>query len=96
MHPDAPHLANPIRGLSRYRIIVRRLGREPKPYGWEIHDDEGDLRVTRSEDRYRSFQDAWEAGTKVLHRQNWKGAAGQPRRTPTTMIAQHPTTTIRA
>jgi hypothetical protein len=59
-------LDNPIRGQSRYRVIVRRLSQQPKPYGWEIQDDERDLRVARSKERYRTFREAWEAGSEAL------------------------------
>ena len=56
-------LNNPIRGHSRYRIVVRRLSNSPRPYGWEIHDDEGDWRVrgpenvtVHSEKRWKQAQ----------------------------------------
>src|SRR5689334_445522 len=77
MRPDVPYAANPIRGLSRYRVIVRRLGREPRPYGWEIHDDETSLPVRRSENLHRLPNDAWEAGRKALQRAKDRKGAGQ-------------------
>ncbi|MBV9653015.1 MAG: hypothetical protein JOZ42_00480 [Acetobacteraceae bacterium] len=70
--PVAPAL---IRGFSRYRLSVTLAQAGPRPYGWEIRDDETDRRVRRSAEHYRTPRAAWEAGSRVLHE---LGARQQP------------------
>jgi hypothetical protein len=47
-------------------LKVQHLTRPPRPWGWAIHVEDRSTRVYTSEARYRSAQEAWEAGRKAL------------------------------
>jgi hypothetical protein len=58
----------PIRGPSRLRLVIKPRSVPPRPYAWEIYDDEHDKLVLQSEQRFRTFKDAWAAGTTELEK----------------------------
>ncbi len=49
-----------------FELKVQHLARPPAPWGWAIHVEGRSTRVYTSEARYRSAQEAWEAGRKAL------------------------------
>jgi len=61
--------ANPEIGpLFEDRVIVKSVFPKPKPYGWVICAGERQIIIETSEDRFRSLQEAYEAGSAVLTR----------------------------
>ncbi len=59
--------AKPVpRGGSRFRLRVVLIDRGPRPYGWEIYDDDDGKRVCRSKRRFRTPAEAWEAGSVIV------------------------------
>ena len=54
------------RGISRFRVRVQLVGSGARPYGWEIYDDEDGEIVRRSVNRFRTSQEAWQAGSATL------------------------------
>jgi hypothetical protein len=77
MHPDhyaddmaqqlAPSLT-PIRGPSRFRLAVKPIPDQIRPYAWEVYDDERGTEepIHRSARRFRTPKEAWEAGSIAL------------------------------
>ena len=57
-----------VRGPSRFRPAVKPSSDPPRPYAWEIHDDERGAEdpVRRSAERFRTPKEAWEAGSTAL------------------------------
>jgi hypothetical protein len=47
-------------------VKVEHLARPSAPWGWAVHVEGRSTRVYTSEARYRSAQEAWEAGRKAL------------------------------
>ncbi len=56
-----------VRGDSRFRLRICFIGGGPRPFSWEVCDDEDGRSVRRSTDRFRTSSDAWEAGSAVLN-----------------------------
>jgi hypothetical protein len=56
-----------MRGVSRFRVRVQLVSSGPRPYRWEIRDEETDDVVKRSLDRFRTSAAAWQAGTTYLN-----------------------------
>ncbi len=46
------------------------MGVGPKPFGWEVYDEEDGRSVRRSADRFRTSSAAWQAGSIVLDEQD--------------------------
>jgi len=60
-------LITPTRGASRFRLAIKLGSVSPKPYMWEIYEDERDDKAIRqSALRFRTSKDAWAAGTIAL------------------------------
>jgi len=58
---------HPGSGPSRFRLAVKSRSAPPRPYAWEIYDDEGDEEPIRlSLQRFRTPKEAWEAGSIAL------------------------------
>ncbi len=62
---------NFARGMSDYRIIVRRvaIGSAPYRWGWEVREASGNIQVHISPERFRDMEAAYQAGKA------WLGAA---------------------
>jgi hypothetical protein len=58
-----------VRGLSRFRLRICFTGGGPKPFGWEVYDEEDGRSVRRSVVRFRTSSEAWQAGSAVLDEQ---------------------------
>jgi hypothetical protein len=64
---DMAHLSErlviPTRGASRFRLAIKLRSAPPRPYAWEIYEDERDEKAVRqSALRFRTSQEAWSAG----------------------------------
>jgi hypothetical protein len=57
-----------VRGPSRFRLAVKPTSDPPRPYAWEIYDDERSIEkpFRRSTRRFRMPKEAWEAGSIAL------------------------------
>ena len=76
-----PFVMTPLsftRGMSDYRVVVRRVAVGPAPYrwGWEVRGD-GNTQVHISSDRFHDMETAYQAGKAWLGRRR----AGSPRPT---------------
>ena len=54
----------PLRPICE--VKVQHVARPPAPWGWVIHVEGQSTHVYTSNGRYRSAQEAWEAGQKAL------------------------------
>jgi hypothetical protein len=68
MAQQSATLLAPIRGPSRFRLAVKPMPDQIRPYAWEVHDDERGTEepVHRSARRFRTPKDAWQAGSIAL------------------------------
>jgi hypothetical protein len=67
MSQQSATLVTPARGPSRFRLAVQSRSGPPRPYAWEIYDDEGDEEpIHLSPQRFRTPKEAWEAGSIAL------------------------------
>ncbi len=55
-----------VRGHSRFRLRICFIGGGPRPFGWEVCDEEDGRCVRRSTERFRTSSEAWQAGSAVL------------------------------
>jgi hypothetical protein len=57
-----------VRGPSRFRLAVKPTSDPPRPYGWEIYDDDLSTEepFRRSARRFRTPKEAWDAGSMAL------------------------------
>jgi len=46
------------------------MGNGPRPFSWEVYDEEDGRSVRRSARRYRTSSEAWQAGSAVLDEQD--------------------------
>ena len=62
-------LVTPTRGASRFRLAIKLRSAPPRPYAWEIYEDERDEKAVRqSALRFRTSQEAWSAGSIALEK----------------------------
>ena len=61
IHPNGAIAPRPI-----CEVKVQHVARPPTPWGWVIHVEGQSTHVYTSNGRYRSAQEAWEAGQKAL------------------------------
>ena len=61
IHPNGAIAPRPI-----CEVKVQHVARPPTPWGWVIHVEGRATRVFTSKHRYRSAEEAWEAGRKAL------------------------------
>ena len=62
-----------VRGNSRFRLRICFIEGGPKPFGWEVCDEEDGRCVRRSATRFRTSSEAWQAGSAVLDEQDTGG-----------------------
>lgn len=56
----------PTRGPSRFHLVIKPRSGPPRPYAWEIYEDGQDELFRQSGERFRSFAEAWKAGSVAL------------------------------
>jgi hypothetical protein len=90
MAQQSDHLVNPVRGPSRFRLAIKPRSDPPRPYAWEIHDDErsGEEPVRQSTGRFRTFKEAWAAGTIALEKMRDRSIPS-PSPTPDDQVEPH-------
>ena len=73
------------------KIVIRRVAAGAKPFIWEIHEGETMIPLQVSQQRFKSMQEAYQAGGNELKAQMALIAASQPpkpRRAMTPLSAQ--------
>lgn len=68
MAQQSATLLAPIRGPSRFRLAIKPMPDQIRPYAWEVYDDEAGTEepVRRSARRFRTPKEAWKAGSIAL------------------------------
>jgi len=66
MSQPSEHLLSPTRNPSRFRLAIKPRSVPPRPYAWEIYDDDRGDEPIRRLASFRTPKEAWEAGSVAL------------------------------